>query len=200
MDLNQHKKKLYIGISLLFCTAGIIIYENQKGPLKDEWINTYKVNNINQKENVFKPPLITVHIAGAVKKPGVYKVPAGLRTLDILKYANGLLSDANIDKINLAKTIKDGNQVFIPHYKKSKNKKKLINQNEKNKNETIININQANEDQLQLLPGVGANRARKIITYRKKIGSFKNINDLTKIKGIGKKTIQKWQEQQLLTF
>ena len=140
-----------------------------------------------------KKPKALIHISGAVLKPGLYEVEVGKRTIDILKEAGGVLVNANLDKINLAKKVKDGQRIFVPIKKNTSKQRKSISApqrlNEK------ININTANTKQLAQLKGVGPSLAQRIIHYRSHHGPFKTIEGLRKVKGIGPKLVARIQSE-----
>lgn len=131
--------------------------------------------------------LIRIHVAGAVQRPGVYDVPSNLRVLDILDLVGGALPRANLDKINLAQKIKDGQRLFIEFKKELPTSKKNLNQQHSLK----ISLNQATYDQLLSVPGIGPKTAELILNYKKEIGHFSSLDQLLKIKGIGQKTLEK---------
>lgn len=141
---------------------------------------------------VSKAPTIYVHICGAVKKPGVYKVRAGARIYDLIKQSGGLRKNAAGDYINQAQKVTDGQRIYIP-MKKEVDKLaagELVQENQENtqanKEEAsgLININTASAEELMTLPGIGQTKADSIIEYRKTNGSFKAIDELMNITGI----------------
>jgi len=152
-----------------------------------------------QKENIY------VHITGAVKKCGVYKLEKGARVVDVLQAAGGGSKEAVLEKINLAARVYDGDQIYIPDKNDSVAQTKIIDSKEKQKNinnsenSTIntdkININRASKSQLEKLPGIGPSKAEKIIAYRNDIGKFKDYQELLLVKGIGEKTLENIKEE-----
>ncbi len=131
--------------------------------------------------------LIRIHVAGAVQRPGVYDVPSNLRVLDILDLVGGVLPGANLDKINLAQKIKDGQRLFI----ELKKELPILKSNKTNQHPIKISLNQASYDQLLSIPGIGPKTAKLILSYKKEIGHFSSLDQLLKIKGIGQKTLEK---------
>lgn len=129
---------------------------------------------------------VTVHLAGAVVTPGVYKVKQGSRVIDVLHDYSNTLNNANLDKINLAKRVSDGQRIYIP------TKEDTTNSSSKTPtNKQIININTATKKTLEKLPGVGKKTAQEIFLYRKKNGFFNNKSELLKVKYIGTKLLEK---------
>ena len=149
---------------------------------------------------------VTVHIVGEVNSPGVVTLEEGARIIDAINAAGGKTEDADLSKINLAYIIEDGIQIYVPNYNETSkigenDEEKQIQyvkdgpgegiivtaeaqDNEEEKN-TLVNINTANLEKLQTLPGVGQSTAQKIIEYREQNGNFKNIEELKNVSGIG---------------
>lgn len=137
---------------------------------------------------------IYVDIKGAVRAPGVYKMRNGDRVIDVIEKANGLELEANKDAINLALLVEDEMVIYVPF--KGANTEELelefIPTTKEKSNK--ININQASTEDLQQLPGIGPAKAGAIIAYREEHGKFQTVDDLVKVSGIGKKTVEKMLE------
>ncbi len=145
---------------------------------------------------------LKVHVKGAVQKPAVYNLPFGSRVVDAVKLAQPR-KDADLNALNLADFLEDGQEVIVPsknlvtnspslplplsisfqHSPKAKSKAELPKLN--------INLNTATEAELMQLPGIGQSLARRIIEYRRKIGGFKSIEQLLEVKGIGDKKLER---------
>ena len=122
---------------------------------------------------------IVVHVAGAVEKPGVYTLQEGERVEDALQMA-GVLLDADIDALNRASVLSDGQKIVVP-VKNAGNQ-----QMEKEAVEDgLISINQADLNQLMTLPGIGEVKAQAILEYRTQHGGFSSIEELRQVNGIG---------------
>lgn len=134
------------------------------------------------KEEVKIENFIIVHIAGAVRSPGVYKLLEGSRVIDGIQAAGGALPSADLDKLNLAEYLEDGCKIFVPE--------KSIPPNPSSSANNKININFASEKELESLPGIGPSLAKRIVEYREKNGLFKSLEDLEKVRGIGEKKIE----------
>lgn len=105
---------------------------------------------------------IMVHVDGAVKNPGVYKLSAGSRVKDAVVAAGGLASEADQAKINLAAKVVDGQKIHIAsQYEVISNKQEVISSQS-----NLVNINTASEAELDKLPGIGPVTAGKIINLR----------------------------------
>jgi len=152
----------------------------------------------------------TVHVAGAVKNPGVYSIPSNSRVLDAIKQAGGATENADLDQINLAAYISDGQKIEVPSFKQDNilSNYKLITEqleqldldknNSKSKNSVaksdLVNINTADSSELEPLPGIGPTIAKSIVEYRKENGNFETIEDLKNVSRIGDKTFDKLKD------
>lgn len=131
-----------------------------------------------------------IYICGCVKNPGLYEFKKGDRVGDCVNRAGGFSDNADINSINLARLVNDGEQIYISEKISdigSKDTSKIKNINK-------ININLADKEELMQLPGIGASRADSIIQFRKENGPFTDIQDLTKIPGIKASAFNKIKE------
>jgi len=133
---------------------------------------------------------VTVDVAGGVNKPGVYELPAQSRVIDAIKAAGNIVKGADLSDINLARIIKDGEQVYI--YPPNKSGSRSIGQSPRTPNRTVrakptgpIAINRASAKELETLDGIGPVLAQRIIAYRTTNGPFLDLADLLKVSGIG---------------
>ena len=118
--------------------------------------------------------IVGIHIKGEVNSPGYYELDYGSRVKDAIDCAGGKTEKADIDSINLAEKLVDGQEIII-----SKKNEGILEESGK------INLNKADMYTLCQLDGIGEATANDIIEYRTKNGGFKTIDDLKKIKGIG---------------
>lgn len=141
---------------------------------------------------------IVVHIMGEVKKTGIIYLRKGARIADAIKAAGGVTKEADIDAVNLAYVLQDGQKINIPNKKdKERNGNNVYITSESGNNVIIednsqskgvnkkVNINEASQGDLETLPGIGPSIASRIIEYREQNGKFGEIEDLQNVKGIG---------------
>lgn len=145
---------------------------------------------------------IVVHVAGAVKKPGVVRIPRGSRVDDAVKAAGGLSSQADPDSVNLAQPLEDGVQVYVPRRGETVQVEGRVGSTSsgavsaraatghKELPSSKVNVNTASSEQLESLPGVGPATARAIIEYRKRNGGFHSVDELIEVRGIGPKKLE----------
>jgi len=142
---------------------------------------------------------VTVDIAGAVWRPGVYRLKAGARVKDVVAKA-GPRGDANLEVINLAVPLRDGQKIVVPikpgavttARDLSGEIKTLVPSRSRG---SKINLNTATPAELETLPGIGPVRAQAIANYRNQHKGFKNIEELKNIEGIGEKTFRKIEKR-----
>ena len=201
MEFTTKQKIIIISIIIVLIIVGIYVYnirfsEDINENTNENQLNTSFVENILEKDDKNKE--IIVHITGAVKKSGIVKLKDGARIYDAIEMAGGSTDDADLSKINLAYVLEDGQKVYIPKIGEINqenaeeeyitfeygNNKNIIQDYNKGGNEKV-NINTANQTELETLPGIGTATAEKIIDYRNKNGKFSSIEDIQNVKGIG---------------
>lgn len=183
-----------------------VISQESTNPLKEE-----------------KPREVTVHVTGAVEKPGVYTFPEGSRVMDSI-YKAVPLKEADLSYINLAEVLADQQQVTVPARAEedpasgssgagsggtsggSSVASSSANSGAKPAvpagrgpeygwTNGKININTAGAELLETLPGIGPATARKIIDYRNENGRFGNISEIVRVPGIGEKKFAQIKEK-----
>lgn len=132
----------------------------------------------NQEEMLPELPEIMVYVCGAVKTPGVYSLTEKDRVVDAITLAGGVTEQAAEEYLNLAAYLQDGQKLYVP----TVDEVRLWDAEEEKKN--LVNINTADVEGLCTLPGIGESKARDIITYREKQGSFEQVEDIMKVPGI----------------
>ena len=131
------------------------------------------------------PGGVYVHVAGAVNAPGLYRLEREARVDDALRAAGGHRADADLDGLNLASKVRDGDKISVPvrGAAGAPDAAGVAAPPGSGK----VNINTASPSELEQLPGVGPATAKKIIDYRTANGPFRTPKDLQKVSGIGPK-------------
>ena len=142
-----------------------------------------------------------VYVVGAVAAPGLYSLQSDARIGDAIEAAGGLLSVADAPRLNLAAKVTDGQRIYV------------VSQGEQvpsalgdgsstpadgSDTNPLVNINDANESQLDELPGVGPATAKAIVQFRTSHGPFTSLDDLAKVKGIGPSKLEQMKPQATL--
>jgi competence protein ComEA len=139
------------------------------------------------------PKLAVVDVAGAVHRPGVYRLPAGARVDDAVRRAGGVTAHADLDPVNLAAPVTDGQQVVVPRRGRAVAASVGGTPTSADAAATTpaapLDLNTATEAQLETLDGVGPATAQKIIVYRQAHGAFKSVAELLDVSGIGPKKL-----------
>jgi len=136
-----------------------------------------------------------VQISGAVMREGVYKLNKGDRLIDLIRLSGASLN-ADLDSINLAEPLSDGQKVIIPaRVKGPVGQNNEIPLNTSGDTGKVVNINIADEKQLDSLPGIGPTMAKRIVDHRKEKGSFCNIEELKEVPGISAKKFDKLKDK-----
>ncbi|AWE08116.1 transporter [Lysinibacillus sp. 2017] len=148
------------------------------------------------------PQSIVVDVKGAVRYPGVYTLEDGQRIVDAIELAGGYIDQANPSIINHAQKLQDEMVIYIPKIGEeiSETIEQLVQVPQTTTSSSgssksgKINLNQADENGLTQLPGVGPSKAKAIIQYRTEQGQFQVIEDLKKVTGIGEKTFEQLKD------
>jgi competence protein ComEA len=132
---------------------------------------------------------VVVHVAGAVAKPGVVTLRAGSRVVDAIDAAGGARANADLDRLNLAAKLTDGERVAVPVRGQPAPPLEPTMSDAGDANggahPTIVNLNTASLTELETLPGIGPTLAQAIIAERERAGGFRSVDDLRRVRGIG---------------
>jgi len=141
---------------------------------------------------------LVVHAAGAVSQPGVHRLPAGSRVADLLAVAGGPTAEADVDRLNLAAPLTDGERVYVPRVGEVAVAPAVGPSGSAAGSPgsgsgggtgaapgTPIDLNRATEAELDVLPGVGPATAAAIVRHREANGPFSRVDDLLEVRGIG---------------
>jgi competence protein ComEA len=137
---------------------------------------------------------ITVHVAGAVRTPGVLDLPAGARVIDAVEGAGGGLADADLDRLNLAAKLTDGQRILVSKVGAPAPAVGSAAPGDESP-ESVIDLNNATQMQLESLPGIGPALASAIIAERDRRGGFRSVNELREVRGIGEQRFADLRER-----
>lgn len=126
-----------------------------------------------------------VHVAGAVRRPGVYRMSAGARVRDAVRRAGGAGRAADLDAINLAAKVADGQQVVVPARGGTTGAAGAAQ----------VSLGSATAEELDTLDGVGPVMAEKIVDWRSTKGAIGSVEELDEIPGIGPKKLETLRNQ-----
>ena len=172
-------------------------------------VTVSSVTSADKKKN----STVTVHVTGAVKKPGVYILAEGSRIVEAV-YRAQPAKEADLSGINMAEVMRDQQQVILPwneEISRLEEKRKGLGQSTRKVtgatgatratgvsggfSDGRVSINSGNTGELDSLPGIGVTLAQRIVDYRNQHGGFKDIMELRKVSGIGEKKFAKLKDQ-----
>lgn len=196
VELTKNQKIFFGGLAILI-SAVICYYIMTKSTIVD-YTEIDAMNNIIINEEEIQNEDIVIHVTGAVLNEGIVKIKEGSRISDAIEAAGGELTTADFSKVNLAYVLSDGQKIYIPsiydtqeitqdEYISNSGGNTVVGDTPKQieKTNEKININTANEKELETLNGIGKATAEKIIQYRTENGKFDSIEDIMNVNGIG---------------
>ena len=178
---TQKRALLIIGVGLLVLTSFIVLRGSSK-----------EVIAAPQIPIEISIPEVTVDVAGAVNNPGVYSLPAQSRVIDALRAAGNSVTGSDLSDLNLARVVKDGEQIYVNPTVRTVNGKRII---KKVIPRGPININRASAKEFDGLAGIGPVIAKRIVEYRRINGPFMTIEDLQKVSGIGSAKFEEFKSK-----
>jgi len=135
---------------------------------------------------------LVIHVAGAVRDPGVYRLPAGARVDDAVGRAGGATSRADLSQVNLAAELEDGRQVLVPRRVRAGGAAAGAAAPAPG---VPLNLNTATLEQLDALDGIGPTTAQQILDFREANGGFSTVDELDQVPGIGEVRLASLREQ-----
>lgn len=123
----------------------------------------------------------TVSVIGAVASPGVYTLPPGSRVADALAAAGGVVAGAKLDGLDLAAPVGDAETLRVPRASSPAAREPLGVPGPR------VSVNRATAAELEKVPGIGPELARRIVVYR----PYRSLNELTKVPGIGARSLER---------
>ncbi|MDH6364023.1 competence protein ComEA [Enterococcus sp. PF1-24] len=185
-----------LGIVGAFC-GYLLIHQPKQELIETVTVaTTVESSTLNSSTTETTVDFIYVDIKGAVVNPGMYRLASECRLIDGIMAAGGFTSEADQNLLNFALKLSDQQVIYVA--KVGEEVAAEVSNNQltpsiagSGEKDGKININTASAVELQTLSGIGEKKAQDIINYREANGSFKDISDLTKISGIGEKTLEK---------
>ena len=172
-------KRVLLFFLMLLCGTINVACKEAKAPS-----SVLEETKEREREQETAEETICVYVCGAVKKQGVYHLPAGSRVYEAIAAAGGFGKNAAREAVNQAERLEDGMQLTIPTRQGEK-------EAEKETEDGKVNLNTATKEELMSLSGVGEAKAESIINYREQQGKFKKIEDIMLISGIKEGLFQK---------
>jgi competence protein ComEA len=136
------------------------------------------------------PGSVFVHVAGAVRRPGVYELPEGSRVIDALEAAGGAERGGDLAALNLAAVLADGQQVLVTDRGATPSSPVAGGAVPSPGAPASVNVNAATPEELETLPGIGEVLAAAIVQFREEHGPFSSVDQLLDVSGIGEVTLE----------
>lgn len=210
----KYKKLIFIAVLLTGCIITSLISTNDK----EKTLPGSSLLQSAQSAVTFKTAqvkTVRVQVSGAVLEPGIYDVPANCRVEEAIAAAGGLTENADSERVNLVRKVRDGMQIRVPVQKAArtnrtqrknaqaesglgesasgKSSSAKAGSGKKNNQMPRVRINSASASELQQLPGIGPALAQRIVETRKG-GRFTSADDLLRVPGIGKAKLAKLRD------
>ena len=182
----QRKSLLALAI-LIIASSGVLLLRGVS-----EEIVAADVTKIEMPETV---ALLVVDVAGAVLNPGVYSLPINSRVVDAIAAAGNALKGADVSDINLARILKDGEQVYVYAASRGSSSSRSTARSAPPRNTGPIAINRASAKELEALDGSGPVLASRIVAYRNANGPFVTLEALLEVSGIGPAKFAQFKEK-----
>lgn len=210
---RKRKKQTGIIVVVLFFWAAGFWYYFQGNALFEQQNTAAEITGVldivenktfvtqSPEQETFETKELVVHVCGAVENPGIYTLPVGSRLYEAVAMAGGFSEEADAAYHNLARSIEDGERIYI--LSASETKELTVEQQVAGESGSsallqsngLINLNTATIEQLMTLPGIGEARAADILSYRAKIGQFTDIEELMNVSGIGESRFEKIKDK-----
>lgn len=140
------------------------------------------------------PEEVVVHVVGAVRRPGLYRLDDGSRVADALDRAGGATPKADLGAVNLAALLLDGTQIVVPRVGRGPGGAAPAVGAAGGAPAGPIRLNAATVEELQEIPGVGPVTAQQIVAFREENGPFRSVDELDAVPGIGPKRLEQMRE------
>lgn len=209
------KKLIFIAILLIGCIITSLISTNDKAKALPGGSSLLQCAQSAVTSKTAQVKTVRVQVSGAVLEPGIYNVPASCRVEEAIAAAGGLTENADSERVNLVRKVRDGMQIRVPVQKTTRTSR---TQREKaqaksslgesalgksggakagpGRNNSMmqsVRINSASAGELQQLPGIGPALAQRIVETRNS-GRFSSAEDLLRVPGIGKAKLAKLRD------
>jgi competence protein ComEA len=182
----QRKSLLALAV-LIIASSGVLFLRGAS-----EEIVAAEVTEIEIPETVMS---LVVDVAGAVLNPGVYSLPMNSRVIDAINAAGNVLKGADVSDINLARLLKDGEQVYVYAASRGSSSSRSTARSAPPRNTGPIAINRASAKELEALDGIGPVLAGRIVAYRNANGPFVTLEALLEVSGIGPAKFAQFKEK-----
>lgn len=143
-----------------------------------------------------RPEEIVVYVAGAVLRPGLYRVRSGDRAADAVEHAGGMAGNADASAVNLAQRAQDGDEIYVPLVGESRHVSSSATHHRSRRSaspppEESVDVNRADARELTRVPGIGRSVAARIVALREREGSFASLDELLDVAGMTQSRLER---------
>lgn len=187
--LERYRAVLFFGLIVLALVA-LVLFQTLRPQPKSIILSTPTPPPTPEATPTPRP--LRVYVSGAVHQPDVYPLLPDSIVKDAIMAAGGATDDADLDRINLALPVADGQHVYVPRV--GEENPPVQPPSSQPAAGDKVNINTADSTALDSLPGIGPALAQRIIDYRQQHGPFARLEDIMEVSGIGPGTFEKLRD------
>jgi competence protein ComEA len=189
-EVSKQQLAVYVAAAIAIALIGARYLKESKSaePVAKEQASRVRVHRTGGGD-------VWVHVTGAVRRPGVYRVPGWARLNAVVRRAGGATRGADLQGVNLAAKVADGQQVIVPIRAGVAGAPAAGVPSGTTASAGPISLNAATPEQLDELEGIGPGTAQKILDWRKQHGGFRSVDDLKQISGIGPKRFESLKDK-----
>jgi competence protein ComEA len=195
---RRHELWVVAFVVLLAVVAGVLLWGRRPAPrIAPPATATAPVVAAEPTPGATTPAgVVLVHVAGAVRRPGLYELAVGARIADAIEAARGARRGAQLDAVNLAEAVVDGQKVQVPGAHASAGAPVAAPASgsapvgSPTPAAPLVPLNTADQLLFETIPGIGPVTAAAILEYRDQIGSFTSVEQLLEVSGIGPATLE----------
>jgi competence protein ComEA len=175
---SPQRTVLYVGLAVLAIVIGWRYHATSSSAPAEQYAAAGRAPAVQAPA---PPPVVVVDVAGAVRRPGVYRLPSGARVQDAVRRAR-VTRAADLSGVNLAARLADGEQIVVPRRGADGVSATATGGST---DSPVVSINSGTLEQLETLDGIGPSLAQRIIDYRTAHGGFRGLDELDNVSGIG---------------
>jgi len=135
-----------------------------------------------------------VYVAGAVKRPGLYRVPGGARDADAVALAGGMNASADAAGVNLAQRANDGDEIYVPAVGETRHRSSGERRTRRHATpppDASVDVNRSGASELAAVPGIGRSIAQRIVELRRRVGDFTSLDQLLDVAGMTQSRLER---------
>jgi competence protein ComEA len=175
---SPQRTVLYVGLAVLAIVIGWRYHDTSSSAGAGQYSSS--AGSVPAVQAPAPPPVVVVDVAGAVRRPGVYRLPSGARVEEAVRRARAR-AGADLSGVNLAARLTDGQQIVVPGRGAVGASAATATQS----TDPVVSINSGTLEHLETLDGIGPSLAQRIIDYRTAHGGFRSLEQLDDVSGIG---------------